>query len=327
MPASWRRERVEEEIARRCGSLRARRGDDAGLAMAYRLLGWSAGTACRFGDCGAAEPSWRSSTPGGRATSGRSDRATTGFAGARPPRADERRRGDRPLRVGPRRRRRATGSRRATCSRSWRGCTRCREHSITRASSSAERASLLSELGLDLDVARADMEAWRVEMLAGNVEAAEAALRRSYDALVARGETYLRSTVAGLLAETMLERGGPLEEARAARPPEPGARERRRHRHPGAVASRARPRPRAARRARRGRAHHPGGARAARADRRPVLRLEAELDLGDVLVAAGRNEDARSAYEAARELAERKGGVVLLGAVIRRLEGLDAAPA
>ena len=58
----------------------------------------------------------------------------------------------------------------------------------------------------------------------------------------------------------------------------------------------------------------------------PVLRSEAYVDLGEVLVAAGRIEEARAAYEAARALAEEKGGVVTLGAVIRRIEGLDTAP-
>jgi hypothetical protein len=45
-----------------------------------------------------------------------------------------------------------------------------------------------------------------------------------------------------------------------------------------------------------------------------------------VLVAAGRIAEARAAYDRARELATTKGAVVLLGAVLRRLEGLDTAP-
>jgi hypothetical protein len=56
-----------------------------------------------------------------------------------------------------------------------------------------------------------------------------------------------------------------------------------------------------------------------------VLQADAHLDLGEVLVAAGRRDEARTAYEAARALAESKGGVVTIGAVIRRLESLDAA--
>jgi hypothetical protein len=36
-------------------------------------------------------------------------------------------------------------------------------------------------------------------------------------------------------------------------------------------------------------------------------------------------DEARAAYEAGRALAEQKGGVVAIGAVIVRIEGLDAA--
>ena len=56
-----------------------------------------------------------------------------------------------------------------------------------------------------------------------------------------------------------------------------------------------------------------------------VLKLDAYLDLGGILAAAGRTSEARAAYETARELADEKGGVVTLGAVIRRIEGLDTA--
>ena len=55
-----------------------------------------------------------------------------------------------------------------------------------------------------------------------------------------------------------------------------------------------------------------------------VLKLDASVDLGEVLVAADRLEEAREAYEVARRYAESKGGVVVLGAVLRRLESLDA---
>ena len=52
-------------------------------------------------------------------------------------------------------------------------------------------------------VAYVAIEAWRVEMLAGDVVAAEAELRRGHDLLVSVGEKYLLSTVAGLLAQTL----------------------------------------------------------------------------------------------------------------------------
>ena len=44
-----------------------------------------------------------------------------------------------------------------------------------------------------------------------------------------------------------------------------------------------------------------------------VLQADAHLDLGEVLVAAGRRDEARAAYETARALAESKGGVVMIG--------------
>ncbi len=56
-----------------------------------------------------------------------------------------------------------------------------------------------------------------------------------------------------------------------------------------------------------------------------VLLIEAQLDLGEVLAAAGDVSGARDAYTEARRLADEKGGVVILGTVIRRLESLDTA--
>ncbi len=46
-------------------------------------------------------------------------------------------------------------------------------------------------------------ESWRVEVLAGDLEAAERELRRDYDALEALNERYFRSTVAGLLGNVL----------------------------------------------------------------------------------------------------------------------------
>jgi class 3 adenylate cyclase/tetratricopeptide (TPR) repeat protein len=75
------------------------------------------------------------------------------------------------------------------------------------------RASL-EELGLHVRVARVAHEAWRVEMLAGDVEAAERWLRHGYDLLSAVGERYLLSTISGLLGQTLyrLERFDEVEE-------------------------------------------------------------------------------------------------------------------
>ena len=51
-------------------------------------------------------------------------------------------------------------------------------------------------------------------MLAGDLDAAERQLRRAYDALDAVGEKYLLSTVAGYLAQTLVEREA-IEDAEA----------------------------------------------------------------------------------------------------------------
>jgi class 3 adenylate cyclase/tetratricopeptide (TPR) repeat protein len=321
---TWRRETLDRTIAA-ARDVFAAEGDESGLAMAYRLLAWSAGTACRFGD--AADASALAVEHARRAGDARQAiRAATGFAGAAllgPTNVDE-------------------AIARCESSLDQAGGNRQSEGNLLaimaglyamqgafdHARDLVGRARvLLSELGLDLDVARADMEAWRVEMLAGNVDAAEAALRRSYDTLLARGETYLRSTVAGLLAETILERGGPLEEVE-----ELGLQSQQ-------LADDDDVDSQAVWRRVRGRVLEQRGEHAAaehvirealallEPTDATLFQLQAELDLGDVLAGAGRNGDARSAYEAARELAERKGGVVLLGAVLRRLEGLDATPA
>ena len=74
------------------------------------------------------------------------------------------------------------------------------------------------------------------------------------------------------------------------------------------------------------RADHHGRLSPPRADRGDVFRIEAQLELGERPGRAGRTDEARVAYEAARVLAEEKGGVVILAAVLRRLEELDAAP-
>ena len=67
--------------------------------------------------------------------------------------------------------------------------------------------AILEELGLPVEAARIEIEAWRIEMLAGDVSAGEQCLRQAYDALEQAGEKYLFSTVAGLLAQTVYALG------------------------------------------------------------------------------------------------------------------------
>jgi len=318
----WRPERVEEEIA---GAVRIfeHAGDDAGLATAYRLLGWSAGTACRFGDCVTAEE--RAIEHARRAGDVRQERrAITAYAGATslgPTNVDEaiaRCESGLEATAGDRQ---SEGNLLAVL-----GGLYAMQGAFDRARELVSRArSLLEELGLELDTARVGIEAWRTEMLAGNVDAAEDELRRSYDALEARGEKYTLSTIAGLLGRTIVERDGPLDDALEM------CDRSRDLASDGDIATQA------LWRSVRGRilARSGSGDEAEGLVREalaileptdaPVLQIEAYIDLGEVLVAAGRIKEARAAYAAARALADEKGGVVTLGAVIRRIEGLDTA--
>src|SRR5207247_1574925 len=63
------------------------------------------------------------------------------------------------------------------------------------------------ELGLLIDAAGVSLHSGRVELLADEPEAAERELRRGYEYLCRLGERYLRSSVAGLLAEAVAAQG------------------------------------------------------------------------------------------------------------------------
>jgi len=77
---------------------------------------------------------------------------------------------------------------------------------------SAEARASLGELGPTVAGASTSLEASRIEVLAGNLLAAELALRRDYEALTQLGERYLLSTVAGELARVLYAQGR-LDEA------------------------------------------------------------------------------------------------------------------
>jgi class 3 adenylate cyclase/tetratricopeptide (TPR) repeat protein len=321
-PGEWRRERVEEEIA---GAMRVfeSAGDHAGLATAYRLLGWSAGTACRFGDCVAAEE--QAIEHARRAGDIRQERrAITAYAGATslgPTNVDEaiaRCESGIEATAGDRQ---SEGNLLAVL-----GGLYAMQGAFDRARDLVSRArSLLEELGLDLDAARVGIEAWRTEMLAGNLDAAEEELRRSYAALEARGEKYTLSTIAGLLARTILDRGGSRADAQQM------CDRSRELASDGDIATQALWRCARGRLLARREELAEGEAlvREALDVLAPtdftVLQVWAYLDLGEVLLAAGRNDETRRAYEAARALAEDKGGVVTIGTVFQRLEELDTA--
>jgi predicted ATPase/class 3 adenylate cyclase len=322
-PAEWRRETVDEEIAA-ARAVFEREGDEAGLAMAYRLLAWSAGTACRFGDSAAANA--KAVEHAQRAGDVREERrAIMAYAGA--------------ISLGPTNVDEAIGrceeGLKATAGNrqsegillALLGGLYAMQGSFDHARALVARSrALLEELGLDMVEARVGIEAWRVEMLAEEFEAAERELRRSYETFEAHGERYVLSTVAACLAQTILARDGPLDEAEAM-----GDRSRELA-SDGDIATQALWRTVRGRiLGRRGEFEEAEALiREALAVLEPtdatVLHIDAQLDLGELLAAAGRVDEARDAYERARDLATTKGGVVTLGAVLRRLERLDSAP-
>jgi class 3 adenylate cyclase/tetratricopeptide (TPR) repeat protein len=180
-------------------------GDDRGLAKAWRLLSWTHGTACHFGL--AAETSERAIEHARRAGDTRQQtQASTAYAAAAVfgptpvPEAIERCRriidevsGDR----------HSEGILLALLA-----SLHAMQGSFAEARELTARGrAMLEELGLPARVARVAHEAWRVEMLAGELESAERQLRDGYDLLVELGEKYLRSTLGGLLAQTLYELG------------------------------------------------------------------------------------------------------------------------
>ena len=319
--AEWGEDALEREAERAIQIFEAA-GDQAGLAMAWRLLAWSAGVACRYGDAAdAAEHAVAFARLAGDVRQER--RAATAYAAAaslgptlvddaiaRCESALEQTAGDR----------QSEGQLVAVLAGLY-AMQGAFDHARELV---AQGRAVFEDLGMQMHAARLDVEAWRVEMLAGDLSAAESALRAADDVLAAAGEKYLHSWVAGLLAQTLIERGELDEADRLGRQSQELA--------PDAdIASQA------LWRCVRGRILARQGAadeaeaivREALALLEPtdatVLQLETYVDLGEVLAVGGSFEDARAAYEAARALAEKKGGVVVLSLVLQRLEALDAA--
>jgi class 3 adenylate cyclase/tetratricopeptide (TPR) repeat protein len=318
----WQPEWVDEEIHRAMRVFESE-GDEGGLAMACRLLAWSAGIACRYGD--AVEANERAIEHARRAGDVRQERrATTAYAGATslgPTNVDDAIRRCEACLAATEGDRQSEGNLLAVL-----GGLYAMQGEFDQAREHLRRArSLLEELGVGTEAAWVGIEAWRTELLAGDVDAAERELRRSYETLDAYGERYTLSTVAALLAQTLLAQAAPLEEA------ERMVERSRELASAGDVATQA------LWRCARGRILARRGALAeAEALVREgvellestdftILRVDAYLDLGEVLVARGRMDEARRAYERARDLAESKGSVVLLANVILRIEALDAA--
>jgi ATP/maltotriose-dependent transcriptional regulator MalT len=80
----------------------------------------------------------------------------------------------------------------------------------------ATARAVLEELGQRILAASTSTDSGPVNVLAGDLEQAERELRRDLADLETLGETYLRSTVAGLLAHVLVERGDVAESERIA---------------------------------------------------------------------------------------------------------------
>ncbi len=150
---------------------------------------------------------------------------------------------------------------------------------------------MLEELGWTFLAALGSIVSGPVEMLAGDPVAAEAELRRDYEALDRLGDRNYISTVAGLPRRGALPAGAVRRVAHVRRV-QRRRRGRRRPRDPGALARRLGQARRARRRARRGRARRARGGRAdQRARTTRSTRPTRLMDLGEVLRMAGKHDD------------------------------------
>jgi class 3 adenylate cyclase/tetratricopeptide (TPR) repeat protein len=202
-PESWR-DRAAETIAEAMAVFQAA-DDHAGLARAWRLLTWSHGTALQFGR--AAESAAHALEHARLAGDTRQEtRAATSYPQAAlfgsTPVAEAIERCEEILRQ-------------VTRDRHAEALVLAPLASLHALSGSFERAReriassrmILEELGLRMEAAWIELEAWRIDMLAGDVAGAEQRLRGAYESLEQVGEKYFLSTVAGLLAQTVYARG------------------------------------------------------------------------------------------------------------------------
>ena len=181
----------------------------------------------------------------------------------------------------------------------------------------ARAHQMLIELGPSITAASTSIESSRIEMLAGDLQRAEAALRSDHESLEVMGEHYYRASIAGLLAHVLAAQGqlGEAERfagiAREIADPEDievqilwrSAQARilaARGDHEGAI---------------------PDAEEAVRLASMTVdivLQADALADFADVLEAAGRGEEVQVAREAALALYEQKGS----RAGMARLQGV-----
>ncbi|MFL6016976.1 MAG: BTAD domain-containing putative transcriptional regulator [Gaiellaceae bacterium] len=296
--------------------------DDAGLATAYRMLAWAHGTEGRYGD--AAEAARRAIEHADAADDTRQNlRASTLYALSAL-------HGPTPVSEAIERCRHivedVAGDRRAeglvTIVLGW---LEAMGGDFDGARELAGRGrAILDDLGTN--VLAASTISSEIEMLAGDPAAAERDLRRDFDALTELGETYLRSTVAGDLAQAVYLQGRHDEALDLATVAEELAAE-------DDVISQAFWRSvRAKVLAQRARADEalPLAEQAVdliRGTDSPVTLARTLVDLAEVQSLGDRSEDAYSALAEAAALLERKENVVAAQRAAERLEALGGAPA
>ena len=180
-------------------------GDEVGLARAWRLVAWSSLNACRY--AAAADALERAIDHARRAGDVRQERRASTHYGVAivcgPTPVDE------CIGSCEEMASRVAGDRQAEAAlvcvlaqlEAMRG-------SFDRARELYRRAlATFEELGLLIDAASVSLWSGQIELLAGDAEAAETALRRGYDYFSGVGERYMLSTVAGLLAEAVFVQG------------------------------------------------------------------------------------------------------------------------
>ena len=286
-------------------------GDPLTLAQAWNLLGRVEGTI--LGSLARAEEAWQQALEhaergnlrdGARrehrlADDGRELRPAAGRGGHRPLPPVPRRGGRRP--VHPR-------QRAASSSARWR---RCAATSRSGGELVAEGLDTIAGLGFSLRAAMSSQEAFYVEMLAGDLDAAERIARDAVAILERMGERSYLSSAAALLAHALSGLGELDEAERFSRTSEDAAAA------DDAFSQVLWRSARAKIRARRGElAEAEALAReaVAVAERTDLLNTHGDTlaDLGDVVALAGRPAEAVAVFEQAAEIFERKGNLASL---------------
>ncbi len=183
--------------------------------------------------------------------------------------------------------------------------------------------SLLADLGVSRESASTSIDSARVEILAGDLAAAEAHLRRDDAQLAELGERYFRSTVAGMLGQVLLLRGDPAEAEAFVVLAEALAESD--DTWSQVLWRSARARLLAETAPDRALALAQGAVDLAEETADLVLHGDARADLGEVELATGRPDAARTSFERALTLYERKGDTTSAARARHRLGSLARA--